>query len=160
MQRFGARFVLMGESAEKYKELVVHPRYRMVGANDSYYKVFEYLDAKPIYGFVGQVDVMKRDPEHRILKVSSEQGGLFTFSEQAYPGWSATVDGQAVAIEPWEIAFQAVRVPAGAHTVEFVYRERLLSVGIGVSVGAMALLLMFCYLSAPSRSRPRAATGG
>jgi hypothetical protein len=161
MQRFGARFVFTAEPGSKYKELVAHPRYRMVGVNDSYYKVFEYLDAKPIYGFPGQVDVMKRDPEHRVLKVSSEQGGLFTFAEQAYPGWSATVDGQPAAIEPWEIAFQSVRVPAGAHTVEFVYRERLLSAGLGVSVVSLALLAWWIRASSKSTySRANPAVSG
>ena len=147
MQRFGARFVLMGEAGAKYKELLAHPRYRMVGENDSYYKVFEFLDAKPIYGFAqGTVDVMRRDPEHRVLRVSSEQGGLFTFAEQSYPGWSAMVDGVGAPIEAWEIAFQGVRVPAGAHTVEFVYRERLLSAGMGVSVVSMVLLGVFGWM--------------
>jgi hypothetical protein len=137
MQRFAARFVLTGEAGSKYKELAAHPRYRMVGANDSYYKVFEYLDAKPIYGFPGDLQVQRREPEHRVLRVTSQSGGLFTFSEQAYPGWSALIDGTAAPIETWEIAFQAVRVPAGEHRVEFVYRERLLLPGLGLSLAAL-----------------------
>lgn len=133
MQRFGARFVFTGEAGSHYKELAAHPRYRMVGANDSYYKVFEYLDAKPIYGFAGEVQVERREPEHRVLRVASAAGGLLTFAEQAYPGWTALIDGGAAPIENWEIAFQAVRVPSGAHTVEFVYKERLLFAGLLVS---------------------------
>jgi uncharacterized membrane protein YfhO len=131
----------------------------MVGANDSYYKVFEYLDAKPIYGFAGPVEVRLREPEHRVLRVQSDQGGLLTFAEQSYPGWSATVDGVAVPIEKWEIAFQAVRMPAGSHTVEFVYRERLFSAGIGMSLASLALLAWWIRASSKStysRANPAA----
>jgi len=161
MQLYGVRFVMTGEAGSKYKELMEHPRYRMVGANDSYYKVFEYLDAKPIYGFAGAVEVQKRDPEHRVLRVRSDQGGLFTFAEQAYPGWSATVDGKPVPIEKWEIAFQAVRVPAGAHTVEFMYHERLLNAGIGVSLVSLALLAWWIRSSSRSTdSRANPAVSG
>ncbi|MEO5924048.1 MAG: YfhO family protein [Bryobacteraceae bacterium] len=152
MQRFGVRYVVTGEQGSKYAELVASPEYRMVGANDSYYKVFEYLGAKPIYQFPGTVEVQAREPEHRLLRVSSEQGGLLMWAEQGYPGWSATVDGREVPIEKWEIAFQAVRVPPGAHTVEFRYRERYLSAGLGVSVVSLLLLGVFLRLTAPSRS--------
>lgn len=143
MERFGARFVLTGEAGSRYKELAAHPRYRMVGANDSYYKVFEYLDAKPIYGFPGDVQVQGRDPEYRVLRVTSQSGGLLTFAEQAYPGWTALVDGVAVPIERWEIAFQAVRVPSGTHTVEFLYAERLLPAGIALSLLCLAGLVLW-----------------
>lgn len=140
MDLYGVKFVIAGAGGMKWKELMTHPDYRMVGPNDSYYKVFEYLNAKPIYQFPGSVDVRKRDPEHRILQVNSEKGGLLTFSENGYPGWRATLDGRPVAIEPWKIAFQAVQVPPGQHTVEFIYRERLLPLGAAISLSSLALL--------------------
>ncbi len=149
MQRFGVRFVFTGEAGARYKQLAAHPRYRMVGANDSYYKVFEYLDAKPIYGFAGEVQVQRREPEHRVLRVASEAGGLLTFAEQVYPGWTALIDGTGAPIEKWELALQAVRVPAGAHTVEFVYQERLLPMGFAVSL--FALLGLVFWIRAAKR---------
>lgn len=140
MELYGVRFVITGSPAPKYKDLMAHPRYRMVGLDDSFYKVFEYLDAKPIYQFNGDIEVQRRDPEHRTLKVSSAQGGLLSFAEQSYPGWRATLDGLPLAIEPWQIAFQAVRVPPGTHVVEFIYRERLLPLGAAISLVSLALL--------------------
>jgi hypothetical protein len=161
MQRFGVRYVVTGEQGSKYKELVTSPAYRMVGANDSYYKVFEYLGAKPIYGFPSMVTVRKRDPEHRVLEVQSEEGGLLTWSEQRYPGWSAMVDGEPAALEPWEIAFQAVRVPAGPHTVEFRYRERYLNLGLGVTFASLALLIWWIRANSKSiYSRANPAVSG
>lgn len=140
MRVFGAKYVITGEAGPRYKGLLENPRYKMVGANDSYYKVFEYLDAKPIYQFPGTVNVTKRVPEHRVLQVDSSQGGTLTWSEQWFPGWKATIDGQTVPIGRWEEAFQSIEVPAGKHTVEFVYHEHLLPLGAAVSVVSLALL--------------------
>lgn len=151
MRIFAARFITTADIGPHYKELLESPKFRVAGANDSYYKVFEYLDAKPIYQYPsGTVQVEKRVPEHRVLKVDSAQGGVLTFSENWAPGWSATIDGQSATIDIWEDAFQSIHVPAGAHTVEFVYRERLLPVGTAVSVAALALLAL--WIRANSRS--------
>jgi uncharacterized membrane protein YfhO len=122
-----------------------------VGDNTSYYKVFEYLDAQPIYQFPsGTVKVEKRVPEHRVLQVESAQGGTLTFSENWAPGWSAKIDGQTVGIERWEDAFQSLSVPAGSHKVEFAYSERLLRAGAAGSIVALVLLAM--WIRANSRS--------
>lgn len=141
MRVFGAKFVTTAEVGPKFKELMASPKFKMVGENDSYYKVFEYLDAQPIYQFpAGTLKVEKRVPEHRVLKVDSAQGGVLTFSENWFPGWSAKIDGQTVAMDRWEDAFQSLKVPAGAHTVELIYSERLLPAGAAVSVLGLVLL--------------------
>jgi hypothetical protein len=139
MGLYGIRFVAIGGDNE---ELSKHPRFRLLGDADKqqYYKVFEYLDAQPIYQFEGTLKVDKRDPEHRALKVSSPTGGKLHFAENWYPGWSATIDGKPIEIEKWEGSFQAVQVPAGEHMVEFTYRERLLGLGAGISLVSLALL--------------------
>lgn len=138
MEPYGARFAITGPNSETFEN---NPLFQKVGNDKSYYKVFEYLNAKPIYQFTEPVEVQKRDPEHRVLRATSEEGGLLTFSESAYPGWSAKLDGNSLAIEPWQIAFQSVRVPPGAHTVEFIYRERLLPLGAAISLVSLALLV-------------------
>lgn len=147
MRVFGARFVTTAEVGPHFKELMESPSFRMVGSNHFYYKVFEYLDAKPIYQFPqGTVKVEKRVPEDRVLKVDSAQGGVLTFSENWAPGWSAKLDGQTVAMDRWEDAFQSMKVPAGAHTIEFIYREPQLLTGAGVS--ALALVLLGLWIRA------------
>ncbi len=144
LELLGVRFVIVGEGASAYHPLLEHPRFRGIDITHGAYKVFEYLDSKPIYQLHGssedRIDVLRREPEHRILKVSSKQEGLLSFAEQSYPGWSAKLDGSPLAIEPWQIAFQAVRVPPGEHTVEFIYSERLLPLGATISLISLALL--------------------
>jgi uncharacterized membrane protein YfhO len=78
-----------------------------------------------------------------VLKVDSTRGGVMTFSENWFPGWSAKIDGQTVAMDRWEDAFQSLKVPAGSHTVELIYSERLLPAGAAVSLVGLVLLALW-----------------
>jgi hypothetical protein len=49
-------------------------------------------------------------------------GGYVVVSDSFVPGWTAEVDGQRVDILPVDIAFRAVAVPRGTHSVVFRYR--------------------------------------
>jgi len=44
-------------------------------------------------------------------------------SESAFPGWKATIDGAPTPIYTANYLFQAVRVPAGEHTVTLTYHD-------------------------------------
>jgi hypothetical protein len=61
-------------------------------------------------------------------------GGVLVLSDQYYPGWQATVDGQSVPITRAFTALRAVCVPAGAHTVQFIYRPLSLIIGVILTV--------------------------
>ena len=75
---------------------------------------------------------------------TSGAGGLLTLSDQFYPGWQATVDGQPTAIVRADTVFRAVCVPAGDHVVDFAYRP--LSFFIGVGVSAAGWLIWFALM--------------
>ncbi len=69
-----------------------------------------------------------------ILKthVKAETPSWIVFSESAFPGWHATIDGVEAPIYTANYLFQAVNVPAGEHTLEFRYED--------VAVGAVRSL--------------------
>ncbi len=70
-------------------------------------------------------------------------GGPLILSDQYYPGWRVTVDGQPAEIIRADTAFRAVCVPSGEHTVRFEYRPISLYVGLAISaIGWVTLLLM------------------
>ena len=51
-------------------------------------------------------------------------GGLLVLSDQYYPGWRATIDGDRADILRADTVFRAVCVPPGSHTVRFSIAPR------------------------------------
>jgi uncharacterized membrane protein YfhO len=54
-----------------------------------------------------------------------------------FPGWKATVDGHEAPIQQVDYLLRGVRVPAGAHTVEFRYEPASFTAGWIVSLLAL-----------------------
>lgn len=73
---------------------------------------------------------------------TSGGGGVLTLSDQYYPGWQATVDGQATDIVRADTVFRAVCVPAGDHVVRFDYRPNSLVIGMILSSIGWLLVLV------------------
>jgi len=61
-------------------------------------------------------------------------GGVLVLSDQYYPGWEATVDGQSMPISRAFTALRAICVPSGVHTVQFNYRPMSLIIGLILTV--------------------------
>ena len=61
-------------------------------------------------------------------------------------GWTATIDGEPVTVENINIGFMAVRVPAGVHHVRFNYMTPGIIIGVLVTAGAIAVLLIYLIL--------------
>jgi len=80
-------------------------------------------------------------PERIIVDVDAAADGYVVFSEVAYPGWQAMVDGVPVPIERANFAFRAVRVPPGTHRVELVFEPTTWRLGLAISLASVAALL-------------------
>jgi hypothetical protein len=63
-------------------------------------------------------------------RVSCASPATLVRRETNLPGWTATVDGHAVPIRHVDGAFQAVSVPAGAHTIGFGYEPPYILWGV------------------------------
>ncbi len=74
------------------------------------------------------------------VTVLAEGPGYLLLTDAYYPGWMATVDGQATPIMRADVMFRAVALPAGAHEVVFTYAPRSVAMGLWVSAAAWALL--------------------
>ena len=76
-------------------------------------------------------------------KVVRDEKALVFFSVPYDKGWSATVNGKAVDIEKVNVGFMAVPVDAGNSTIRFNYETPLLDLGIKVTIGAVAVFLIY-----------------
>jgi hypothetical protein len=78
------------------------------------------------------------------LTCSSEHDAFLYVSDTYYPGWKAYIDGKEVSIYRANLAFRAVYLPKGFHTVLFVYRP--FSFYIGCCLTTLGLLASFFLL--------------
>jgi hypothetical protein len=92
---------------------------------------------------VDEVQTLDYQPGWLQLKVSTQQPALLVLAESYYPGWLAWVDGTPAEIYRTDIAFRAISVPAGTHTVRMEFRPVILPISIAVSVGTAVLLAVF-----------------
>ena len=67
--------------------------------------------------------------------------GLVMVGDAYYPGWRARVDGRRIPVQEVN-AVRAVRLEAGRHRVEFVYRPAPLYRGAGLALAGMVLILV------------------
>lgn len=76
------------------------------------------------------------------IDVRLSEPGYLVLSDAWYPGWRATVDGEAAEIRRADVLFRAVAVGAGHHRVVFSFHPR------GVLIGGMiALAGMLCLIA-------------
>jgi hypothetical protein len=159
---FGVRYIITADSGPMHPKLVSNPRFRLIGSGRFFYQVFEYIPR--VSPFVWDsptgldrdtdthVNLREWTPERRSFTVRSSQGGRLTLSEQFYPGWTASLDGRSARLERSKIAFQAVDVPPGEHSVVFSFREEWLANGAEVSFMALLVLLWWARLDRLSRA--------
>jgi hypothetical protein len=76
------------------------------------------------------------------LQVDAATAGYVILNDTYYPGWKAEVDGHDAEIKPANVWFRAVAVPAGSHTVKFVYRPGSVIAGLILSVLAALLIVV------------------
>ena len=93
-----------------------------------------------------------------------EKDGLVVVSEAWDPGWRANVDGVAVPVYPCDIALMAVRVPAGTHRVDLVFRPRWWSLAVAMwLIGLAAVVGLFAASwrrsSSAKRGTPQGSVG-
>ncbi len=115
--------------------------------------IVEPPTAAPETNLVDQAD----GPNRVTLDVTLERDGWVVLSDAAYPGWIAFVDGAPAPVYPADLAFRALRVPAGAHTVVWTYQPsswRIGSLSSAVS-GALWGVLVIGLAGASIRGRRR-----
>lgn len=143
----GVRYFVSSEGAPLYGRLSSDPQFRLIPPRDSYFRTFEFMKARPPYGWnssdgEAKAHCVRWEPGAREFMVDSESGGRFTLAEQFYPGWQATIDGSPAVIQRWSEAFQAVMVPRGGHRVAFRFRPFSLRLGAWMSLLAVVLLVV------------------
>src|SRR5262249_3395131 len=80
------------------------------------------------------VNIIADKKNQVMIETDNEQEGLLILSDNYYPGWSATIDGNPVEILRANHTMRAVGVPAGAHVVSFRFAPKIFRASITISV--------------------------
>ncbi|HVN67838.1 MAG TPA: YfhO family protein, partial [Candidatus Sulfotelmatobacter sp.] len=88
----------------------------------------------------------KYSPLEVIVTATASRPDKLFLADSYYPGWKAFVDGHEVTIEKSMVLFRAVKIPAGTHTVRFVYDPLSFKIGAGISLLTLVGLLAGLYL--------------
>ena len=122
---------MIDQKSDFRKELII----TLPGARES------LLAKKPIRGTGHLVSYHS----NRIVLTSETDGdGFLYLSDTYYPGWRAYVDGKETKIYRANLAFRAIEVPAGRHTVVFRYVP--LSFYLGLCLTLFGVLLCIWLL--------------
>jgi hypothetical protein len=76
------------------------------------------------------------------IEVETQTPGLLVLNDTNYPGWRAYLNGQPAKMLAANFLFRGVPVPAGRSTVEFKYQPRSFRIGVGISFGSFAVLVV------------------
>jgi hypothetical protein len=80
-----------------------------------------------------------RNPSYAAAVVETTRPGWLVLADVWYPGWQARIDGVPVPMLHADLAFRAVHVEAGRHTVEYLYWPVPFYLGAGLSLASLAL---------------------
>ncbi|HLM57618.1 MAG TPA: YfhO family protein [Pyrinomonadaceae bacterium] len=96
----------------------------------------------------GSAEVTLYEPNRVEVHCAAEAPSVLVLSENHYPGWHAYVDGRPAEVLRVNYGLRGVVVPAGEHTVEFVYRPASALVGLAVSLLTAAVLAFSAFAPA------------
>ncbi|MCH5236717.1 MAG: YfhO family protein [Muribaculaceae bacterium] len=78
----------------------------------------------------------------------TSKDNVAVFSEVYFPwGWTATVDGEKVPIGRVDYVLRAIQLPAGKHTVEFVFDPESLKTTNALAIVSICLIGIICLAS-------------
>ena len=96
----------------------------------------------PATGTRESVQFRSYEADRMAMDVNAASAGLLVLSEMYYPGWVATVNGQASTIYRVDGALRAIAVSAGTNRVELEYAPSSFRAG-----AALSLLTLACVLA-------------
>lgn len=90
----------------------------------------------------GEATILKYSPQEILVKTSSVSPKLLYISDNYYPGWKATVDGDRTEILRANYAFMALPLTPGEHTVRFYFDSDSFKFGLLISAVSLAVILV------------------
>ncbi len=93
-------------------------------------------------GTTGEAKILQYSPEKVTMQTTTDGKEFLVLTDTYFPGWKALVDGKEASIFKANFTFRGVDVPAGVHTITFLYQPRSFSLGVTLTImGVVGLAL-------------------
>lgn len=103
----------------------------------------------------GTVSIARPKMNEYLLDARMESDGWVVLTESFWKGWRGYVDGRRVKLRRTNITFQAIFVPAGHHTVRFVYWPQSFVIGRTITFATLLLLVLYSTVTVRVIPLPR-----
>ncbi len=90
-----------------------------------------------------KAEIVSYEPQKVVITTRSDSSKLLFLSDNYYPGWKAYVDDTETKIYRANFSFRAVSVPAGTHSIKFIYDPLSLKIGAIITLVAICFLIFF-----------------
>src|SRR3990167_157480 len=90
----------------------------------------------------GDIKIIKYSPNLIEMEVATDKNAILFLSDNYYTGWNATVDNKKSEILRADYTIRAVPVPAGKHTVRFVYDPQSFKLGVYAALLGIILIAL------------------
>jgi hypothetical protein len=95
---------------------------------------------------VGSVQIVRDDINEVELRAQTDRPALLLLNDTYDSGWRALVDNAPSRIFLANYAFRAVEIPAGEHTIKWMYQQRGYAASAGISsLAALGLVAIAAY---------------
>ena len=91
----------------------------------------------------GTVERLEYDERRGYLKLKTQAQGarILVISQNHHPNWHATVDGEPAPLIRANYLWTAVALAPGEHVVELAYRDPILAIARGITLGGVAVFI-------------------
>jgi len=104
----------------------------------------------------GDAGAIEYGPRRSAWRVRTDRAGYLFTGDAYYPGWKAELDGQPTMLYRANLAFRAVRVPAGEHVVVYRYEPASVRAGLAVAAASLAAVAALLIAARAGRRKPPA----
>jgi hypothetical protein len=99
--------------------------------------LFENPGFAPHDSLAASASILAERTNEVTVRTQSPEEGILVLSDTYYPGWEAEVDGRATAVLRANHTMRAVVVPAGLHTVRFLFRPQSVLLGFLLTLAGL-----------------------
>lgn len=103
------------------------------------------VERNGVQDLTASVEVHDRGKSVVEIRTHSRWPAFLVVGDLHYPGWRATVNGNAVPVVQTNYVQRGVPVPAGVNTVRFVFHPGSLYLGLGISLASLLAMAILCY---------------